>query len=386
MTAPLPADGRDKVVTKLPPQLRRELKIRAATVGVDIQDAVTDGMKAWNAAPKPLPLVDTAGSESFSTYVPSELLAAFRRDCSEMKTPYNQGVAQSIRLWLDAHPLPRRERAATGARRVAMGNQKGGVGKTALTAGLGQALAEQGFRVCMVDFDPQGHLTKQLGHDHLPIKGDSLVKHMVGERQGQLQELLIEVDGDPFGNRLFLLPACTDGFLLDAKLVTSREVRVKETALEKAMAEVEKEFDYILVDCPPSLGYAMDNALYYVRTRDGEDEAGSGSGIIIPVQAEDSSADAYSLLRDQIDSLCDDLDIAIHDLGFIVNLYDARKGYVVTSSLEGWKSIGTPEVIAVVTDLKDQREAVRNKTPLLIYAPDGEQADVMRGIARRIAV
>ncbi|WP_323189365.1 AAA family ATPase [Kitasatospora sp. NBC_00240] len=88
-------------------------------------------------------------------------------------------------------------------------------------------------------------------------------KHMVGERQVDLRELLMQVDGDSFGDRLHLLPACTDGFLLDAKLVTSREVRVKETALEKALTEQEKEFDFVIVDCPPSLGYAMDNAPYY---------------------------------------------------------------------------------------------------------------------------
>ncbi|WP_327071953.1 ParA family protein [Kitasatospora sp. NBC_01302] len=383
MSAPSAPEDRDKVVTKIPPQLRRELKIRAATVGVDIQDAVTEGIKAWQSAAKPLAPIDTTGSESFSTYVPTSLLAAFRGDCSSLKIPYNQGVAQAISLWLDAHPLPQRHRRPTGARRVALGNQKGGVGKTAITAGVGQALAEQGFRVCMIDFDPQGHLTKQLGHQHLALKGDSLLKHMVGESQGELPDLLLPIDGQAFGGRLFLLPACTDGFLLDAKLVTSREVRVKETALEKALAPLDADFDIVLVDCPPSLGYAMDNALYYVRTRQGEEPG--ASGILIPVQAEDSSADAYELLREQIDALSDDLDVAISDLGFIVNLYDARKGYVVTSSLEGWESIGSPSVIAVVNELKDQREAVRQKTPLLVYAPEGEQAETMRKIARRIA-
>ncbi|WP_033819304.1 ParA family protein [Kitasatospora sp. MBT63] len=383
MSAPIVPENRDKVVTKLPPQLRRELKIRAATVGVDIQDAVTQGIQAWRASNSALDLIDTARSDSFSTYVPSALYKSFREDCSTRGIPYNQGLAQSIRLWLDTHPLPQRNRMATGARRIAFGNQKGGVGKTAMSAGVGQALAEMGYRVCLVDFDPQGHLTKQLGHEHLAIKGDSLVKNMCGERQSDLRDLLIKISGDAFDGRLYLLPACTDGFLLDAKLVTSREVRVKETALEKALAEVEREFDFVLVDCPPSLGYAMDNALYYARTRAGEPEG--YSGVIIPVQAEDSSADAYELLRDQIDSLCDDLEIDIHDLGFIVNLYDSRKGYVVTSSLEGWKSIGIPEVIAVVNELKDQREAVRAKTPLLVYAPDGEQAEIMRDIARRIA-
>ncbi|MFJ6384700.1 ParA family protein [Kitasatospora sp. NPDC092039] len=383
MTAESVPDDRDKVVTKIPKQLRLELKIRAATVNTPIQDAVTQGIQAWRKVDRELDLIDTAKSESFSTYVPSELYKAFRADCSGRNVKFNQGLAQAIRLWLDANPLPQRSRPTTGARRVAFGNQKGGVGKTAMSAGVGQALAEMGYRVCLVDFDPQGHLTKQLGHDHLPIKGDSLVKNMCGERQADLRELLIEIPGEAFGDRLHLLPACTDGFLLDAKLVSSRDIRVKETALEKALGPIEREFDFVIVDCPPSLGYAMDNAIYYARTRDGEPEG--SSGIVIPVQAEDSSADAYTLLREQIDSLCDDLDIRVHDLGFVVNLYDVRKGYVVTSSLDSWKSLGHPEVIAVVNDLKDQREAVRMKTPLLVHAPDSDQADVMRDIARRIA-
>ncbi|MER5864448.1 ParA family protein [Kitasatospora sp. NPDC002040] len=376
------SDDRDKVVTRLHPQLRRELTIRAATVGVAVQDAVTEGILAWRQAAGPLTTVDTARGASFSTYVPSELYRNFRAECSERGIQYTQGLAQSIRLWLDRNPLPQRHRAGAGPRRIALGNQKGGVGKTALSAGIAAALAESGFRVCLVDFDPQGHLTRQLGHAHVPIKGPSLTKAMVGEGGGHdLREILIRIEGPGLADRLHLLPACTDGFLLDAKLVTSREVRVKETALERALAQLEADYDFVVVDCPPSLGYAMDTALYYVRTREG----GDGSGIIIPVQAEDSSADAYELLREQIDSLCDDLDVEIADLGFIVNLFDSRKGFVVKSALEGWESIGTPPVLAVVPDLKDQREAVRMKLSLLTHAPDSEQAELMRTIARRIA-
>ncbi|MFJ8041101.1 ParA family protein [Kitasatospora sp. NPDC096147] len=383
MTAQSPPDGRDKVVAKLPQQLRRELRIRAATVGIDIQDAVTQGILAWRRTDGPLAPVDTSRGSSFSTYVPSDLYKDFRADCSQRGVPYHQALGQAIRLWLDSHPLPRHTRTAAGApRRIALANQKGGVGKTALTAGLATALAEMGHRVLMVDFDPQGHLTKQLGHDHLPLKGASLTKAMAGEAGQDLRGLTVGVEGHGIEDRLHLLPACTDGFLLDARLVTSRELRVKETALEKALADLEKEYDVVVVDCPPSLGYAMDNALYYVRTRDGEDEG--RSGLVIPVQAEDSSLDAYELLRDQIDSLAGDLKIVIGDLGFVVNLFNPRKGYVVNSSLAGWQSFGTPAVIGIVPDLKDQREAVRVKQPLLTHAPDSEQADIMRTIARSI--
>ncbi|WP_031511027.1 ParA family protein [Streptomyces megasporus] len=383
MTVQYDPENREKVVTKLPAALRRELKVRAAQLGVDIKDAVTEGIHAWRSQTEPLPAVDTAGAEPFATYLPAGLYATFKADCTARGVAYNQGMAQSIRLWLDAHPAPSRVPRPTGVRRVIFGNQKGGVGKTSTSAGVAQALAEMGYRTCLIDFDPQGHLTKQLGYDLFDIEAPSLAKHMLGETKGDLRDLLVPIEDANFGGRLFMLPACRDAFLLDAKLATSRHVRVKETALEKALAPLEQEFDFIIVDCPPSLGYTMDTALYYCRTREGE-EPGT-SGICIPVLAEDSSADAYDMLDNQIQDLIDDLGIVINSIGFVVNMYDSRKGYIATSSLNSWKEIGDPPVIAVIPELKEQREAVRLKQPLLSYAPNGEQSEAMRTIARRVA-
>ncbi|MEU3663979.1 ParA family protein [Streptomyces sp. NPDC032940] len=383
MTAPYDPSEREKVVAKLPSELRRELKVRAAEVGTDIQDAVTAGVEAWRKA-KSLPLVDTTGGTSFATYLPTGLYDKLKKDCKSRGISYNQGIAQSIRLWLDRHPSPRpKPPRVTGARRIIFGNQKGGVGKTAISAGVAQALAESGNRTLLIDFDPQGHLTKQLGHPLVDIDAPSLAKHMLGEARGELAELLVPIKGGDFEEHLWLLPACKDAFLLDAKLATSRNVRIKETALEKALEALEQEFDYILVDCPPSLGYSMDTALYYSRTREGEQE--STSGIVIPVLAEDSSADAYDMLYDQIQDLVADMDVDIAMLGFVVNMYDSRKGFVATSSLDEWHKIGDPPVLAIVPELKDQREAVRVKQPLLVHAPYGEQAEVMRTVARRIS-
>jgi chromosome partitioning protein len=383
MTAPYDPINREKVVAKLPADLRKELKVRAAELGKDIQDAVTEGVEAWQKT-KALNVVDTSGGTSFATYLPAGLYGSLKKDCTARKVSYNQGIAQSIRLWLDNNPSPRPQPPrVTGARRIVFGNQKGGVGKTSISAGVAQALAETGHRTLLIDFDPQGHLTKQLGYDLFDIESASLAKHMLGEAKGDLSELLVPIKGGDFEEHLWLLPACKDAFLLDAKLATSRSVRIKETALEKALEPLEQDFDYIVVDCPPSLGYSMDTALYYCRTRDGEEA--STSGIVIPVLAEDSSADAYDMLYDQIQDLIEDMDVDIALLGFVVNMYDSRKGYVATSSLDSWSSIGEPPVLAVVPELKDQREAVRVKKPLLVHAPYGDQSDVMRTVARRIS-
>lgn len=402
-----PQHDREKIVSKLPQTVRQALKVRTAQLGIDIQDAVAEGIASWQSLGANPASVDTSGAESFSTWLPAGLWDRFRADASARGVSLIQGLAQSVQLWLDMNPAPAAERPAV-VRRLVICNQKGGVGKTTVTAGLGQACAEDpdqlypvrvakqmtdtgttaeirelpglGQRVLLVDFDPQGHLTKQLGHELLPLDGDSLANHMSGKAKGQLEELILPIAGDRFGGRLDLLPACTDAFLLDVML---SGVRAREAALERALASVEGTYDTIIVDCPPSLGMSMDAAVYYGRRRDGEGPGQSGVGIV--VQAEDSSADAYSLLVSQIEDLRSDMRVEIDYLGIIVNLYDGRRGYIATSSLEQWKAIKDPRVISVIPDRREQREAVRVKQPLLVYAPNSDQAAHIRALAREIA-
>lgn len=433
MTSPSSQSDREKVVSKLPPWLRQELKIRTAQLRVDIQDAVHQGIAHWSAlASSPSP-VDTSGAESFSTWLPAGQWESFRADSKDRGVSLIQGLAQAVRLWLEMNPAPTVKRPSV-VRRIVVCNQKGGVGKTAITAGTAEALAEDpgslhpvrvsrqlarlavaeaadaaeaagseeagnteqrpaeavpldledlpglGMRVLIVDFDPQGHLTKQLGQQPLPIGGDSLTCHMAGEAKGPLADLIVPVADERFGDRLHILPACTDAFLLDVRLST---VRAREAALERALSPVEADYDVILIDCPPSLGLSMDAAIYYGRRRNAEQPGASGA--LIVVQAEDSSADAYDLLTSQINDLRDDLSLEIDYLGLVVNLYDGRRGYIATSSLQAWMDIKDPRVVAVVPDLKEQREAVRVKQPLFVYAPKGDQAIALRALAREIS-
>lgn len=106
MTVPYSPDDREKVVAKLPASLRQELKIRAAELGVDIKDAVTEGVHAWRIEDSPRPQVDTSGGASFATYLPAGLYGQFKDVCKGRGIAFNQGMAQSIRLWLDSNPSP----------------------------------------------------------------------------------------------------------------------------------------------------------------------------------------------------------------------------------------------------------------------------------------
>jgi chromosome partitioning protein len=415
MSSPATSGDREQVVSKLPGWLRQNLKVRAAQRGIEIQAAVEQGITAWNSLASTPGTIDTAGADSFSTSLPEGLWDELRRIAKDRRVSLIQALAQSVQLWLATHPAPEVERS-THPRRIIVCNQKGGVGKTAVTAGVGEAFAEDpdslhpvriskhfaaqieddtdddplevedlpglGRRVLLVDFDPQRHLTKQLGLEEIPMGPDfdSLSKHMAGEAKGDIRNLIVPVPDPRYGGRLDLLPGCQDGFLLDVAL---SKVRFREAALERALAPLEPLYDHIIVDCPPSLGLSMDAAIYYGRRRDGE--APGQSGTLIVVQAEDSSADAYDLLTAQIEDLREDMSIEADYLGIVVNLYDPRRGYVATSSLEEWIAIKDPKVVAVIGDLADQRKAVRLKRPLLSYAPRGEQAVTMRALAREVS-
>ncbi|MGA4867282.1 ParA family protein [Streptomyces lavendulocolor] len=414
MTSPDTRSDREKVVSKLPSWLRQELKVRAVQHGIDMQEAVEAGIAAWRGLGSNLSPIDTSGAESFATFLPAEQWSGFRADCKSRGVSLIQGLAQSVQVWLDSHPAPAVKRPEI-VRRIVVCNQKGGVGKTAITAGTGEALAEDstilvpvrvskhfaalldeddrtndplaledlpglGQRVLLVDFDPQGHLTKQLGHEPLPMDGDSLTNHMAGDAKGDLSDLIVPIDGDRFSGRLHLLPACADAFLLDVRLAS---VRAREAALERALNAVEADYDVILIDCPPSLGLSMDAATYYGRRR--PQEVPGNSGVLIVVQAEDSSADAYGLLTSQIEDMRNDLALDVDYLGLVVNHYDARRGYIATSSLQSWMDIKDPRVVGVIGDLKEQKEAVRAKQPLLAYAPRCEQSVALRALAREIS-
>ncbi|MFD3549339.1 ParA family protein [Streptomyces sp. NPDC058655] len=393
MSSPNSGGEREKLVSKLPAHLQQALKVRAAQLQIDMQDAVASGINAWRNCTDELPNVNTAGADSFGTYLPEGLYEDFKGDCRERGVSYIQGLAQSVVLWLADNPAHVRETT----RRIIVCNQKGGVGKTAISAGLAQALAEDptaigamadsaigSQRVLLVDYDPQGHLTHQLGLTAIPAGEESLITHMLHREQAKhsLLDLTIAISGDRFGGRLRILPAAFDAFLLDSGLTTFRGLR--HAALERALAPLEEHFDIIVLDAPPSLGLAMDAALTYGRQRDGE-KPGS-SGLVVPVEAEDTSAQAYGMLIQQIGSVSQDFDIVIEQLGLVVNKFDSRRGYIATSSLEKWKSLGTPPVLAVVPDVKEQREAVRKQRPLLDYAPDSEQSHQMRKIARGVSI
>jgi len=190
---------------------------------------------------------------------------------------------------------------------VAIANQKGGVGKTTTAINLCAELAQRGNRVLLVDIDPQGNATTGLGVDKSSLSAcmyDVILKSLPIE--AVLQRTRVE--------GLALAPATLNLAGAEIELVTamSRELR-----LRAALQPVTTQFDYICIDCPPSLGLLTLNAL-----------SASGS-LIVPIQAEYFALEGLGQLTHVIDLVKQHLNPSLHILGVLITMFDGRTNLAV---------------------------------------------------------
>jgi chromosome partitioning protein len=190
---------------------------------------------------------------------------------------------------------------------LCVANQKGGVGKTTTAINLGAALASKGLRVLLIDFDPQGHLTEGLGvRDKYLTASPNIYELLLGEVKATLSELEVKAESE----ELLIIPSHIKLFLAEQGLTMQRG---REFKLRRLVEEIQHEFDWILIDCPPSLGLLTDNAIYASRR------------VLVPIQAEDTSIRALEILLDQVQSLEQALGIEVEILGVLPNMVEDTK-------------------------------------------------------------
>ncbi len=170
-----------------------------------------------------------------------------------------QAAMEALGRATETSPRPARTRV------MVVANQKGGVGKTTTTVNLAASLAMQGARVLVIDLDPQGNASTALGIDHhaeVPSIYDVLVE---GKPLADVVQPVVDVEG------LFCCPATIDLAGAEIELVS---LVARESRLQRAIEAYEQPLDYILIDCPPSLGLLTVNAMV------------AGREVLIPIQCE----------------------------------------------------------------------------------------------------
>ena len=248
------------------------------------------------------PPADGESSEAVRT-VDREALAATIPTPGD-DTPVGRDLAESTRrrIQLTGRTFPR----PVAPRVLTVANQKGGVGKTTTTVNIAAAMAQSGLHVLVIDLDPQGNASTALGIEHhaeVPSVYDVLVEG---------RSLLDIVQPCPTVDRLFCAPATIDlaGAEIELVSLVARESRLNR-ALMAATAQGHS-FDYMLIDCPPSLGLLTVNAM--VASRE----------IFIPIQCEYYALEGLSQLLKNIELIKDHLNPLLRVSTILLTMYDGR--------------------------------------------------------------
>ena len=262
-----------------------------------------------------------------------------------------------------AIPVPKPLSSHGPAVVISMCNQKGGVGKTTSTINLGAALAEYGRKVLLVDLDPQGALSAGLGVPHYELA--HTVHNLMIEPRVGIEEVLIHtrVDG------LDLIPSNIDLSAAEIQLVN--EVG-REQTLGRALRPVLDRYDYVLIDCQPSLGLLTVNAL------------ACSDGVIIPTECEYFSLRGLALLTDTVDKVRERLNPKLEISGIVVTRYDNRTvnaREVMARVLERFGDLLFDTVIARTVRFPETSVAGE---PIINWAPKSGGAQAYRALAREV--
>lgn len=244
----------------------------------------------------------------------------------------------------------------------AIANQKGGVGKTATTVNLGASLALDGFRVLVIDLDSQGSATSGLGEAH--EKGLSSYEVLIGqiEIQTAIRPTSIE--------NLSIIPGTRDLAGAEVELVSYDD---RHSRLREQLVKVAHDFDYIFIDCPPSLGMLTLNALC------------AADAVIVPLQCEFYALEGLGALVETLERVRVTFHPDLRILGILLTMYDARTSLSRQIAREVRQHFGPKVLRALVPRNVRISESPSYGLPVVTYEPSSQGALAYRLAAKEIA-
>jgi chromosome partitioning protein len=259
-----------------------------------------------------------------------------------------------------AGKLTQRKRKRKGqAQVIAFANQKGGVAKTTTTLNLAVAFAESGHRVLAVDMDPQGNLTMSQGVD--PDKVEKSMFDVLVHRI-PLSEVIVEREVD-------VAVASID--LAGAEIAMSAQIG-RERALQKGIAAIRNDYDFILIDTPPSLGLLTVNALT------------AADKVIVPVQCEYLSMRGLVQLQNTLQMIRENLNPGVEIEGILPTMLDSRTVHAKEAVEILEENFGDLVFKSRIRKAIKFAEAPVRGTSVLKYAPKGQAANYYRDLAKEV--
>lgn len=245
---------------------------------------------------------------------------------------------------------------------ISIANQKGGVGKTTTSVNLGASLAETGARVLVIDLDPQGNATTGLGIQHRDLEG-SVYDVIINDKS-------LDDCTEPTSVRnLFVVPATIDLAGAEIELVPafSREMKLK-----RAISEVRDDYDYILIDCPPSLGLLTVNAL------------AASDDVVVPIQCEYYALEGLGQLLRNVGLVKANLNQDLEMRGIVLTMYDARTKLAEQVESEVREHFGAKVYRTVIPRTVRLSEAPSFGQPITTFDPTSRGAIAYRELAKEV--
>jgi chromosome partitioning protein len=245
---------------------------------------------------------------------------------------------------------------------IACANQKGGVGKTTTVVSLASYLAIQGQRVLVVDLDPQGNASSGVGLDRQLIDR-SVYDALVGGTG--ITELIQPTPVDGFS----IIPSSRDLAGVEVELVP---LAGRERRLATVLSPVAETFDYVLLDCPPSLGLLTINALT------------AADSVLVPIQCEYYALEGLGQLMSTIDLVRENLNTHLHLKGVVLTMFDGRTTLSADVSAEVRRHLGDRVYDSVIPRSVRLAEAPSYGRPIPLYSPSSRGAQAYSNLAAEI--